>query len=102
MLNICLINYYLYIHKCIYVFELPPKAFYSILVKLEFLYGMTIFFFPFYFSTNALMTLPSVDRLRLIILPSFSLSPVAPVYEDFSDPAKSIRLMTDNFCAFLP
>jgi len=88
------------IAQIIYVFELPPRAFYSILVKFEFLYGITILFFPFCFSTKALITFPKVDRLRLIILPSLSLSPVAPVCEDFSDPAKSIRLMTDNFYAF--
>jgi hypothetical protein len=38
----------------------------------------------------------------LIMLPSLSLSPVAPVCEDFSDPAKSMRLITDNFYAFYP
>ena len=83
--------------QIMYVLELPPSAFCNILVKLEFLYGITIFFFPFYLSTRALITLPSVDKLRLIIFPSFSLSPVAPVYDDFSLPARSMRLMTDSF-----
>jgi hypothetical protein len=33
----------------------------------------------------------------LIAAPSFNLSPVAPVAPDFSEPARSTRLMTESF-----
>jgi hypothetical protein len=36
-------------------------------------------------------------------LPSFNLSPVAPVEDDLSDPAKSIKLISETFSlVFLP
>ena len=90
------------IAQIIYVLELPPSAFYNILVRFEFLYGTTTPFLPFCLSTRALITSPKHERLLLIIEPSLRRSPVAPVYPAFSDPAKSIRLITDVFYAFLP
>jgi len=47
------------------------------------------------------MHVPSTVRLLLIAHPSFSLSPEAPVYPAFSDPARSTKLMTENFSVFL-
>jgi len=47
------------------------------------------------------MHVPKTVRLLLIAHPSFSLSPVAPVYPAFSDPAKSTKLITENFSVFL-
>ena len=43
-------------------------------------------------STNALMTLPSAESERLILMPSLSRVPVAPVLLWRSLPAKSTRL----------
>jgi hypothetical protein len=49
------------------------------------------------------ITLPSTDKDLLIALPSFNLSPEAPVEEDLSEPARSTRLMSDTFSFyFLP
>lgn len=59
----------------------------SSLVNLESLYGMC-FDFP---STNAEMTLPKAIKERLILVASFSLSPVQPVFACLSLPAKSTR-----------
>ena len=42
------------------------------------------------------MTLPSADRLWLIAIASFSVSPVAPVFDALSDPAKSTRFTFDK------
>jgi hypothetical protein len=52
--------------------------------------------------TNAEMTFPSADSDRLILVASFSLSPVAPVLDCRSEPARSTRLslptrMCDSF-----
>jgi hypothetical protein len=38
------------------------------------------------------MTLPNADKDKLILLASLSLSPVAPVLDYRSDPAKSTKL----------
>jgi hypothetical protein len=38
----------------------------------------------------------------LIAQPSLSLTPSAPVCFDFSEPAKSTRLITESFSVFLP
>ncbi len=43
--------------------------------------------------TNAEMTFPSALKLRLILVASFSLSPVACVLDYLSDPAKSTKLI---------
>jgi hypothetical protein len=43
-------------------------------------------------STSAEMTLPSAERLRLILVASLSRSPVAPVLDWRSEPARSTRL----------
>lgn len=40
------------------------------------------------------MTFPRADRDLLILAPSFSRSPVAPVLSALSDPAKSTRFIT--------
>ena len=43
-----------------------------------------------------------MDRDLLILAASLSLSPLAPVFPTFSEPAKSTKLITDNFSIFLP
>lgn len=72
-------------------------------VRFESLYG-TIYPFalPTAFSASTLMQLPNTVRLLLIAQPSFSLTPSAPVCFDFSEPAKSTKLITDSFSVFLP
>jgi len=70
------------------VLEFPPSESFNILVSLESLYG-TWLFYPL--SESALMTLPKFVKLRLIFLASSRTLPSAPVFDIFSDPAKSIR-----------
>ena len=85
------------------VFELPPRAFYKIRVNAESRNGTTAFLsLPIALSANTLIQVPSTVRLLLMAHPSFNLDPVAPVYPAFSDPARSTRLMTENFSVFLP
>ena len=61
------------------VFELPPRAVWSIWVSFESRYGMKTFFFGlFAASARDEMTLPSAESDLLIAAPSFSRSPVAP------------------------
>ena len=85
------------------VLEFPPKAFYKIRVKLESRYGTTDFLsFPIALSANTLIHVPKTVRLLLMAQPSFNLAPSAPVYPAFSEPAKSTRLITENFSVFLP
>jgi len=80
------------------VLELPPNAFYNILVKLESLYGITDFAaLPEDFSANTLIQFPRIVKLRLIAHPSLSRCPVAPVWPAFSDPAKSTKLIAEYF-----
>ena len=43
-------------------------------------------------STNDEITLPNAVRDKLILIPSFKVYPVAPVFEDLSEPAKSTKL----------
>jgi hypothetical protein len=57
---------------------------------------------PIAFSARTLMTCPNIVSDLLMAAPSFNLSPVAPVAPDFSEPAKSTRLMTESFSWFLP
>ena len=85
------------------VLELPPSAFYRILVRAESLYGtMDFFSLPIALSAKILIQVPKTVRLLLIAQPSLSLSPVAPVCPAFSEPAKSTRLMTENFSILRP
>lgn len=82
----------------ILVFVFPPKAFFKRYVSLDSLYGTRIyslFFFIPAFLARALMTLPKIERDLLIMAPSASLSPVAPVEPALSEPAKSIRLISE-------
>lgn len=56
------------------VFELPPRAFYNIRVRLESLYGTIVFLaFPEDLSAKILMQFPRTVKLLLIAHPSFSL-----------------------------
>ena len=64
------------------------------LVSLESRYGMCELL-P---SVNALMTIPSADKLLLIFLASSSVWPLAPVFPTFSDPARSTRYRLPVFC----
>lgn len=52
--------------------------------------------FSAYFA-NADITLPRVIKLLFIIAPSANRSPVAPVEPALSEPAKSIRFISDDF-----
>lgn len=52
---------------------------------------------------RAEITLPKIIRLLLMLAPSANLSPVAPVDSALSEPAKSMRLISDVFSLiFLP
>lgn len=85
------------------VLELPPKAFYNILVRAASLYGTTLSLaFPAALSASTLITLPKILNEVLIAHPSFNLSPYAPVYPAFSEPAKSTRFITDCFYVLTP
>eukprot|EP00955_Chlamydomonas_euryale_P043649 352664-Chlamydomonas_euryale.AAC.6 len=57
-------------------------------VSLESRYGT----WPLFPSTSAEMTFPSADSERLILVASLRRSPVAPVFDWRSDPARSTRL----------
>lgn len=46
---------------------------------------------PAFDSVSALMTFPSVVRLRFIFLASLRICPSAPVFDIFSEPAKSTK-----------
>jgi hypothetical protein len=90
------------IAQIIIVFEFPPNAFYKILVRAESLYGTTVIFsFPHALSARILIHVPNTVKLLLIAQPSFNLYPSAPVYPAFSDPARSTKLITENFSTFL-
>ena len=85
----------------------PPKLSCNNRVKVESRYGtcaLCLLLFPLLLllswpSVNALTTLPKADKLLLIALPSFRRSPVAPVLDWRSDPAKSIK---DNLDLMVP
>jgi hypothetical protein len=51
---------------------------------------------------SAEMTLPSEERERLMAEPSLRRSPVAPVPDWRSEPARSMRLMSDVLSVALP
>ena len=53
-------------------------------------------------SARAEMTLPSVVRLLLMLAPSLSLVPLAPVDSARSDPARSTREILLTFSAVSP
>ena len=52
-------------------------------------------------SAKILIQEPNTVKLLLIAHPSFNLSPVAPVYPAFSEPAKSTKFITENFSYLL-
>lgn len=64
------------------VFELPPRESWSNRVNWELRYGMWVLF-P---STSADMTLPRVDRDRLIFTISLNRAPSTPVLDCLSEP----------------
>lgn len=76
-------------HTNIKVFALPPNEFFNMWVNFEFLYGIKSAW-----ATSFSITKPRFDNDKLILLPSFSLSPVAYVFDYLSLPAKSTN---DNF-----
>jgi len=83
------------------VLLLPPKAFYNILVNILSLYGTILFNLGLLaFSAKVDITNPNIVRLLLIAHPSFIRSPYASVLDSFSLPAKSTKLITDNFSIF--
>ena len=73
------------------VLVLPPSESCSRRVSLESRYGMCYDFLEETPSTSALMTFPKAVSDRLILMPSFIVWPVAPVFEFLSDPARSTR-----------
>ncbi len=90
------------------VFEFPPRFSLSSHVSTESRYGMKSPFFFFFppaadaaaaaaaladCSASAEMTFPSVVRLLLMLAPSLSLVPLAPVDSARSDPARSTKEM---------
>ena len=79
-----------------HVLVFPPRAFCNRNVSLDSLNGGATFF-PSAFLARAEMTFPKIMRLLLILDPSFSLSPVAPVLSALSEPARSIKLMSEAF-----
>ena len=70
-----------------HVFALPPKDSWRTRVNLESLYGMC-WDLP---SVRLFMTRPNVVSDLLIVFASSNVRPVAPVFEIFSEPAKSTR-----------
>ena len=80
----------------ILVFVFPPRAFCRRWVSFDSLNGGAAFLPSLNFA-RAEITLPKIIRLLLILAPSASLSPVAPVDSALSEPAKSIRLISDVF-----
>ena len=79
------------------VFEFPPSAFINNCVKIESLYGTWIYL-PLEFSARAAITLPSDVKDKFIAAPSFSLSPVAPVWSALSLYHLKYYLMRFIFC----
>lgn len=67
----------------------PPSESCNRRVSLESLYGICP---PFLLYTRAFITLPSAVKERLILAPSFRVSPVAPVLPCLYDPARSTKL----------
>lgn len=80
----------------ILVFVFPPRAFCNKKVSCDSLKGGATFF-PSAFLARAEMTFPRIMRLLLMFEPSLSLSPVAPVLSALSEPARSIKLISDAF-----
>jgi hypothetical protein len=61
--------------------EFPPNESCNTRVSLLSRYGIKICLFDFDRSANALITLPSAERLLLMFAPSFRRSPVHVVYK---------------------
>ena len=119
---------FIYLYRClvylptlqiIKVTAFPPRLSCSNRVNVESRYG-TCRLLPFFFfilgnvpslfvselvlspplpAVNALTTFPNADKLLLMALPSFKRSPVAPVFDCLSLPAKSMR---DSFDLMVP
>ncbi len=70
--------------------EFPPKQSWSILVSFEFLYVINWDCF-FSIVANAEITLPNSRSPKLILIPSFKVDPVAPVFFALYEPAKSTK-----------
>lgn len=78
--------------RTITVFEFPPKESWRSRVSFEFLYGIWVLL-P---STRAEITLPRVANDKLIFVASFSLCPVAPVFDWRSEPCIHIQINNMN------
>ncbi len=68
------------------VFVYPDNESLSILVSLEFLYGIWS-----EFVVRACTTLPKHDKDKFIFLASYKVWPFTPLFLTFSDPAKSMK-----------
>ena len=73
------------------VFVFPPKLSCKSLVSLESRYGIWVSL-P---DINALITFPRADKERFILEAYLSLSPLDPLLDCLSDPAKSTKLNLD-------
>jgi len=77
------------IHAIIVVQEFPPRESCSILVSLESQYGTC--WALFVSSVKAEITFPNDSKPLLILMPSFIVFPVAPVFLILSLPARSTK-----------
>lgn len=77
------------IQAIIYVLELPPKESYRIRVNFVSLYGICLL--ALVVSVKAVITFPRHKSPLLILMPSFIVSPVEPVFFSDSEPAKSTK-----------
>ena len=80
------------------VLVLPPRESCNSRVSLESLYGICEDF-P---STNDEITLPNAVSDKLILIPSFNVYPVAPVFDYLSEPAKSTKLSLPALIIYSP
>lgn len=86
----------------IIVYESSPKPCLSNEVNIESLYGMCLW--GVLSVANDVMTFLNVNKDLFIIIPSSACTPVVPVWNSFSDPAKSTNCKLDvdyNICSVL-
>ena len=90
-------------HAIIYVFEFPPRQSCKILVSFEFLKVINCYL-CFSIVDKAEITFPSSSKPRLILMPSFRIAPVAPVFFALSEPARSTKknlaVIVPSYCSF--
>ena len=80
---------------------MPPRLSLSNWVKTESLYGMWEIFFVLFYS-RAVITFLKACKDMLIFLASVFLSPTAPVWFKFYDPAKSTKFIFEDLITMFP